>query len=274
MDDAKLVLPELIRARENIKQKYNALKQGLADNNALITSTLKPIISPLERLSADRSVYDNGKSYVADNKVISETDEGSHTSLVEDGVSSRVGKLDNFNVNSWLKSKNRDRVYGVKQDSKGQLSLGESNNVVFDEKTSTMFIDNTPFPLTQGLLQLLFIKDPKKYNKEDLKNYKQVLVATSAHLTKNKKKVKVGGKKYANIISGLFSTSGAGLSKSLQKGYKETYIFWNDPNELVERLKLLLSSQAAGNTGVSNEILSIWEELFEAGIIQRMPKYV
>ncbi|KAF0719455.1 Integrase catalytic domain-containing protein [Aphis craccivora] len=38
-------------------------------------------------------------------------------------------------------------------------------------------------------------------------------------------------------------------------------VYWNDPNELVERLKLLLASKAAGNTGVSNEILSIFEEL-------------
>lgn len=46
------------------------------------------------------------------------------------------------------------------------------------------------------------------------------------------------------------------------------YSYWDDPNELVERLILLHASKAAGNTSVHNEILNIEEELREAGIIQ------
>jgi ABC-type ATPase involved in cell division len=48
-------------------------------------------------------------------------------------------------------------------------------------------------------------------------------------------------------------------------------VYWNDPNELVDRLRLLLASQSAGNTGVSNEILSIFEELYESGITKKIP---
>jgi len=61
--------------------------------------------------------------------------------------------------------------------------------------------------------------------------------------------------------------SGSGISVRLQK---HNLVYWNDPNELVSRLRLLLTSQAAGNTGVSNEILSIYEELLEAGLIKRI----
>ena len=46
------------------------------------------------------------------------------------------------------------------------------------------------------------------------------------------------------------------------------YIYWNDPNELVNRLNLLIASQNAGNTGQNNEINAIIEELYEANIIQ------
>lgn len=46
-----------------------------------------------------------------------------------------------------------------------------------------------------------------------------------------------------------------------------SYTYWNDPNELVDRLRLLIASQAAGNNGHSNEIVSIIEELREANII-------
>lgn len=45
------------------------------------------------------------------------------------------------------------------------------------------------------------------------------------------------------------------------------YVHWDNPNELVERLKLLLASQAAGNNNHNNEIVSIIEELKEANII-------
>lgn len=51
----------------------------------------------------------------------------------------------------------------------------------------------------------------------------------------------------------------------------KSLVYWNDPNELVERLRLLLASQAAGNTGLSNEMLSIYEEWYEAGLIKRIP---
>ena len=45
------------------------------------------------------------------------------------------------------------------------------------------------------------------------------------------------------------------------------YIYWDDPNELVDRLRLLMAEQQAGNKSHSNEILAIVEELREAGYI-------
>ncbi|WP_206737881.1 hypothetical protein, partial [Klebsiella pneumoniae] len=45
------------------------------------------------------------------------------------------------------------------------------------------------------------------------------------------------------------------------------YVPWNNPNKLVDRLRLLISSQLAGNTSHSNEINLIINELREAKII-------
>lgn len=45
------------------------------------------------------------------------------------------------------------------------------------------------------------------------------------------------------------------------------YVYWDDPNELVDRLHLLMASQAAGNSSHTNEIISIIKELREAGVI-------
>ena len=44
-------------------------------------------------------------------------------------------------------------------------------------------------------------------------------------------------------------------------------IMSSDPNALLERLDLLLSSQKAGHTGVGNELVSICDELKRQGIL-------
>lgn len=45
------------------------------------------------------------------------------------------------------------------------------------------------------------------------------------------------------------------------------YEFYDDPNELVDRLMLLVSSKGAGNSNHDQEINSILEELRERNII-------
>jgi len=48
------------------------------------------------------------------------------------------------------------------------------------------------------------------------------------------------------------------------RGYK----YWDDADESIERLRLLLESESAGNTNHKNEIISIIEEFTEANIIK------
>lgn len=49
---------------------------------------------------------------------------------------------------------------------------------------------------------------------------------------------------------------------------KIEYRHFDDFNEIIDRLRLLMSSQSAGNTNHNNEIISIIEELREGGIIE------
>ena len=48
---------------------------------------------------------------------------------------------------------------------------------------------------------------------------------------------------------------------------KIDYVHWDDPNELVDRLRLLAASRQTDYNAHNNEILSIIEELCEAGFI-------
>jgi len=220
-----------------------------------------------------------------------------------------------------------DPVFGLKRTKYGQYLLGEYPVKFLDEK---IYVSNRVYRQTYGLLSLLTQKIPENYSPVDLKNYKQMLVDTKAHLVKNSSKIKLkGGVKRPFIVklfptespvpeSPLASTPMSSSSKIFEmnlsdsaldstikstdegddeeneeeeqgenvsitgKGIdigeqmkvikdedevKNLYTYWDDPNELVDRLCLLHASRKAGNNNLSNEILNIESELREAGYI-------
>lgn len=59
------------------------------------------------------------------------------------------------------------------------------------------------------------------------------------------------------------------MGKALKefKNSKIEYRHFDYYNEIIERLRLLISSQSAGHTNDNNEILFITEQLREGGII-------
>lgn len=61
---------------------------------------------------------------------------------------------------------------------------------------------------------------------------------------------------------------GEGLQKRLQRRSTPDYRYWDDPNELCGRLRLLIFSKQVGNTELDSEIISTLEELQEAGFIK------
>ena len=129
--------------------------------------------------------------------------------------------------------------------------------------------------------------DTGVYNKDDLATYKRILEATNAHkryyLPTTRRNVN-RGPKYTKIIGPLFRTTRTGrggghVYKYIQTGndlYMEVrrrgndiidYVHWDYPYKLVDRLRLLIESQRAGNSGHTNEIVSVVEELREPDIV-------
>lgn len=77
----------------------------------------------------------------------------------------------------------------------------------------------------------------------------------------------------ANVESkdSKYLESGRGMQMKVIKErdhVKNLHTYWDDPNELVDRLCLLHASKEAGNTNVINEITSIITELRQAGYIR------
>ncbi|KYN18665.1 hypothetical protein ALC57_09024 [Trachymyrmex cornetzi] len=123
------------------------------------------------------------------------------------------------------------------------------------------------------------IPDDALYTEDDMNKYKSMLLATNAHKHKHHSQIRLlsnRGYKYKHIIAPLMSMTPKKQSKKSGKGLPRAmtlndnaidYVHWNDPNELVYRLRLLDASHRAENNAHDNEMLSIIEELREAGLI-------
>lgn len=173
--------------------------------------------------------------------------------------------------------------FGLRTE-RGKLMLGSKTTYLNDEE---LVICGEKYSLTPGLHELLFKKLPdlNEITEYDRQLYKTLLLKTNAHrrdFDPNKPIKSNKGMKYLRIIKPLFKLTkqrtvsdeifkyGTGLPTMKKVKKDVSYVFWDDPNELVERLKLLIASRDAGNTGLDNEIISIIEELQEAGLVNNI----
>lgn len=181
-----------------------------------------------------------------------------------------------------LKPRNVDDTYGLKWIPSMQVfTIGNTPARI---KNDTIQIGNKQYTGRPGLYELLVKKNPDKtlYTSYDLSVYKEILEKTSAHKVdydENQNINATNSNKYKHIIKKLFlddnqpSTSsdkpllqkqvGRGMLKDFMPKNKIDYIYWDDPNELIDRLRLLLASTAAGNNSHNNEIQEIIAELKE-----------
>lgn len=244
------------KQRENFKVILDPLDEIISKNEKLLQSRPKNHFFPISQLETSGN---NEKMEEFEN----ETSEFSknfnrdhHSGFVNDNHD-EITPHNNMNT-----AKFGDPVYGIK---KQRDSYYIGNNVV-EIKNGNLLIDNQTYRLTNGLQSLLLTRkpDPGTYTDNDLTTYKDILQQTNAHERKSRRH------KYEKIIKPLFK-AGSGLQSTRYKVNNLSlpeYTYWDDPNELVTRLQLLIGSTEAGHNGHSNEIISIIEELKEASFIE------
>lgn len=238
---------DIIKTREAIKRKYLDVKRGKAERNIFLEKVFDPITKPLNELVNKK----DPKRSKINIKVVRDEDKAEDIA---------TPYLDLFSKNTRL----LDKDYGLTRDDiDGSWKMGMKK--VFIDRNDIV-VDGEKFHGTKGLWELLTKKSPVSYDKKDLDEYKKILLLTSGHkknFDPNASIRRTRAFKYTKIIQDLFQ--GGGFKKF--KKYTD-FVWFDDLNELCDRLKLLISSQAAGNNGHQNEILSIIEELREANVIQ------
>ena len=93
---------------------------------------------------------------------------------------------------------------------------------------------------------------------------------TNAHRSKYSPKGNISVNKthkYNRIISKMFS--GEGLFKTHRSNAKVDYKYYRDPNELVNRLRILVASRQSGSSAHMNEIIELATELYEIKLISK-----
>lgn len=196
-----------------------------------------------------------------------------------------------------------DHVHGLKHDIDTEKWMIGNTPVDFDGPNLKLL--NLVYRGTPGLYELLFKKNPAGYTQEDVKQYMDILARTNTYKRNYDPNEQIQGTtniKYLDIIKpylqqkGLLKSSvrtrsqslkisGKGVKLSKKRGSSQPaklsgkgallnlskkridYVYYDDVNEIVERLRILVASQRGGNNGHNNEILSILEELREANVI-------
>lgn len=215
---------ELVEQKAIIQKKFLDLKRQRQNNRDHLDEFFEPVVEPLRELTRAEKPQT---------------------------VVNQKGKLLQEYM-KLFKSPNRlDKTYGLKYNPLDDSFTIGNKTVDIDQKDNIIIGDNQ-FEGTRGLYELLLKKEPSLslISKADRNNYSKILEISAAHKRGYKDNGKLSansGFKYKNIISPLFSG--------------ESYQYYSNPNQLVERLMLLHASSLAGNSSHHNEIIDILNQL-------------
>ena len=244
-----------------------------------ITEGLKPIREGIEKLP--EAIQPIGEATEEEEEEDDEEDEE------EEGEDESVGEI----ARHYLNKQYRDITFGIRKE-KGHHYIG-NKHVIVDDNDIIIAKDGDRFKGTDGLWELITLREPVNFDKEDEDEYERLMVKTNAlhreYDPSNPRPRGSMGKKWKNILGPIWYKK-QGFSKedafrmTKDKNYRKRLIkkmrkikyeyegegvvvIPSDPNALIERLELLLASQEAGHTGVRNELVSICDELKRQGVL-------
>ena len=161
----------------------------------------------------------------------------------------------------YLNRPDYDKTFGIRKE-KGHHYIGDTHVIIHRDN---IIVDDEKFRCTPGLWELITAKKPKGNFDNDIENYKIILLKTNVlhrNNDPNNHYPKASDSyKWREILRPIWKESKPGKIGS------GVVVIPSDPNALLERLDLLLSSQEAGHTGVGNELVSIYDDLKRQGVL-------
>lgn len=251
----------------NIRKKYKLLRADEADHEEYTSKTLKPLIDPILNLEnkLKKQQITNVETCETQKTIASE-----HKSP-QTPNNKKHSELKSFSdyINFVKRQKSMwDQTFGINVMG-NKFIIGDVQINVQDD---VIKVGDLKYKLTTGLLELLFLKNPNLLvvKKDDKVMYKSILMKTipdkllnsSQNKSRNSRSIK-----YNKIIKRLMEESTMKTFGSGMSTHSPVFEYYNNPNELVNRLRLLIASTHAGHNNHNNEITSLVEELREEGVI-------
>jgi hypothetical protein len=156
---------------------------------------------------------------------------------------------------------------GIRIGSDNNFKMGDSD-VKFSGRM-IIFNGETSFETTKGLLELIFLKQPNLsvVTQEDLQTYKKIIDLTNAYRRYYSPDLPLASSKsfkFTKVVSKLYKTTGEGLNFA---HCPIEYVWFNNYDHILQRLRLLIAARQSGGTGHSAEIATIIKCLRSAGCI-------
>ena len=280
------LLDEIAKSRKAIQDKYRELKVGRQDIQRDMGELLKPVISPLNKLiDIKNPVEDEPKKKKENDEPKKKRKKFKFEPAVEVPPNDDLLTEDesehempsNVTISDYLQMilRNDEKIdpkLGIRYTTNNRPMIG-SNDVQFLD--NYIEIGNNKYPRTPGLLELLFMKQPDeaKIHPDDIENYQNIIRESNAHRKyyQSNEDVRIDGsyRKKSKYLGDIAAKGSGILPKYMiaKRASHSEYTYWDDPNELVDRLRLLIAERRDGNNNHNNEIQSILEELREAEII-------
>ena len=241
-----------LELQTNLSKFFKPITETQKATSRDITEELKPIKEGIENLpqAITFPAYPSIQAY--ENPL-----EGEHTQYIREVAEKYLRKFA-------TKGSEADKTFGL-YDENRNVYIGNKRVVIIDDYIVVDGEDE--YEGTPGLWELIVSKKPKKenYNEDDEKNYISLMIKTnSLHQNNdpnNPRPKSSGSYKWNKYFKKVWEESKPGKKGS------GVVVIPSDPNALLERLDLLLSSQEAGHTGVGNELVSICDELKRQGVL-------
>ena len=168
----------------------------------------------------------------------------------------------NYYLNEFDKSK-VDQYYGI-YEKDGTYMMGDK--VITVDEYDNIRADDTTFKGSKGLWRLIMMKKPKIYEKEDLRDYQELVMRTNVldtpHTINSSDRPK-NTAKYKFLTSNFEQQEDSDEEEDETKDGTGIVFLPGDINELIEQLHLLLAEFRAGNTATKNQIVAILDQLLK-----------
>ena len=275
------VLGKIVILQKNLKQKYINEKLGKNTFEESTTKLFEPITQSTKE--ANKRLIKSIDNLKTQSYILPPLPSGYEST--DDSIN--FGNIARKYINA--PTVVRDYIFGVRFNPKENLFYIGDSPIIDNNSIEILFTmgGRQKYRGTEGLWSLLTIKQPEGYTKQEKELYEDIVLRTNALFQNYDPTIMRAnanrGWKWRNLISDIWEDNikrqtenrsrsntlpqtGKGCS-SLSKNKTKIIHIPTDPNELVKKLHLLLSSKSAGNTGLYNEINAILDQLLKKNIL-------